>query len=143
MSNIRQHLLFLSAGKGLVKKNYTMNFVESLCLTEERFDRQTCSKSNETRVSHLNRPERTTLVRTIRYENSCFPYTIKKWKDLNEEVKAKSYVRSFKKHLNDFKHRLGHSLFRICDIFGIKLLTKTRIGFSDLLNHMFHHNFNC
>ena len=35
---------------------------------------------------------------------------------------------------------LGHSLFGICDIFGIKFLTKIRVGFSDLHDHGFLRN---
>ena len=98
---------------------------------------------NEVSVVLRNRDERSPFVRTDRYENSFFPYTIKKWKDLNEDVKSKHSVLSFKKHLNDFKRPLGHSFFGNCDTFGIKLLTKIRVGFSDLREHRFHHNFNC
>ena len=94
-------------------------------------------------VSLRNRDERTLLMRTDRYKNSFFPYTIKKWKDLNEEVKSKPSVQSFKKYLNEFKRPVGHSFFGIRDKFGIKLLTKIRVGFSDLRDHRFHHNFNC
>ena len=39
------------------------------------------------------------LVRTERYENSFFPYTIKAWKELNDEAKSKPSVQSFKKIL--------------------------------------------
>ena len=61
---------------------------------------------------------------------------------MNEEVNKPS-VQSFKKYLNDFIRPPGHSLFGIRDKFGIKLLTKTRVSFSDLRNHRFNHNFNC
>ena len=63
-----------------------------------------------------------------RYANSFFPSTIKE---------------SFKKYLNDFKRPAGNSVFAIRDKFGIKLLTKIRVNFSDLRDHRFNHNFNC
>ena len=69
---------------------------------------------------------------THRYVNSFFPYTIKAWKNLDEEAKMKSSVASFKKHLNKYIRPSGHSFFGISDKIGIKLLTKIRIGFSDL-----------
>ena len=37
----------------------------------------------------------------------------------------------------------GHSLFGIHDKFGINLLTKIRVSFSDLRDHRFNHNFKC
>ena len=43
----------------------------------------------------------------------------------------KPLVQSFIKHLNDFIRPPGHSLFGIRDKFGIKLLTKIRVSFSD------------
>ena len=49
--------------------------------------------------------DKTPLIRTLRYENSFFPYTIMAWKNLNEEVKSNRSVQSFKKHLN-FKRPL-------------------------------------
>ena len=52
-------------------------------------------------------------------------------------------MQSFKKYLHDFIRHLGHPVFEIRDIFGIKLLTKIRVGFSDLHDHRFNHNFNC
>ena len=93
---------------------------------------------------HLrNRNENPPLSRTQRYENSFFPYTIKSWKNFDNEAKSKPSVQSFKKYLNDFIRPLGHPVFEIRDIFGIKLLTKVRVGFSDLRDHRFNHNFNC
>ena len=99
-------------------------------------------KRNEINFNLRNRNDNIPLLRTQRYKNSFFPYTIKSWKDLNEEVNKPS-VQSFKKHLNDFIRPTGHSLFGIRDKFGIKLLTKIRVSFSDLRDHRFNHNFNC
>ena len=52
-------------------------------------------------------------------------------------------IPSFKNHLLGFIRPKGNSLFGIRDNFGIKLLTKIRVEFSDLRDHRFNHNFNC
>ena len=43
--------------------------------------------------------------------------------------------RNLKMYLNNYIRPFGHTLFGIRDIFGIKLLTKIRVGFSDLRDH--------
>ena len=98
---------------------------------------------NELNVSLRNRNVNTPLTRTVRYENSFVPYTLKAWKNLENKAKAKPSVQSFKKYLNGFIRLPGHSLFGICDKYGTKLLTKIRVSFSDLRDHRFNHNFNC
>ena len=90
-----------------------------------------------------NRPDNPPLTRTERYENSFFPFTIKAWKELDEEAKSKTSVQSFKKYLKQFKRPNGHFIFGVCDQFGIKLLAKIRVEFSDLRDHRFKHDFNC
>ena len=98
---------------------------------------------NEISVNLRSRVDSTPFIRTGRYENSFYPYTIKRWKELGLGFKIITSVQSFKKHLNDFIRPLGHSLFGICDKYGVKLLTKIRVSFSDLRDHRFNHNFNC
>ena len=90
-----------------------------------------------------NRVDSTPFIRTDRYDNSFYPYTIKAWKKLENEAKLKPSVQSFKKHLNDFILPPGHSLYGVRDKYGIKLLTKIRVTFSDLRDHRFNHNFSC
>ena len=100
-------------------------------------------KRNEITMTLRNRTGSIPLARTYRYENSFFPYTIKAWKNLDEEAKTKPSVESFKIYLNKYIRPPGHSLFGLSDKIGIKLLTKIRVGFSDLREHRFNHNFNC
>ena len=90
-----------------------------------------------------NTVDSTPFIRTDRYDNSFYPYSIKAWKNLENEAKLKHSVQSFKKHLNDFIQPPGHSLYGVSDKYGIKLLTKIRVTFSDLRDHRFNHNFNC
>ena len=91
---------------------------------------------NEISVNLRNRVYSTPFIRTERYENSFYPYAIKRWNEVGEDSK-------FKKHLYDFVRPLGHSLFGIRDQYGIKLLTKIRVSFSHLRDHRFNHNSNC
>ena len=74
---------------------------------------------------------------------TVFPYTIKSWENLDNGAKSKSSVQSFKRYLEGFIRPPGHSSFRLRDKFGVKLLTKIRVSFSDLRDHRFNHNFNC
>ena len=98
-------------------------------------------KRNEISLNLRNMNDDIPLIRTQWYENTCFPYTIKSWKNLNEEETNKPSVQNFKKYLNDFIRPPGHPLFGIRDRFGIKRLTK--VSFFDLSDHRFNHNFNC
>ena len=102
---------------------------------------------NDITFNLRNRVDSTPFIRTDRYENSFYPYTIKAWKNLENEAKLKP-VQSFKKHLNDFIRPPGHSLYAVRDKYGIKLRRKSnyqkiRVTFSDLRDHSFNHNFNC
>ena len=81
--------------------------------------------------------------RTERYDNSFFPYCITNWNLFNNSVKSLPSSVSFKNHLNNFVRPTGNSNFGIRDKFGMKLLTKIRVEFSDLRDHRFNHNFNC
>ena len=99
-------------------------------------------KRNELDISLRNRNVNMPLTRTERYTNSFVPYTIKAWENLENKAESKPSAQSFKKCLNDFSRLPGHSLFGICDKYGIKLLTKIRVSFSDLRDHRFNHNFN-
>ena len=59
----------------------------------------------------------------------------------------RKFCSKFQKVSKNFIRPFGHSLFGISDKFGIKLLAKIRVSFSDLrdhrFNHRFNHNFNC
>ena len=44
----------------------------------------------------------TPIIRTLRYENSFFPYCIREWNTLDDELKSLPKLQSFKKHLVTF-----------------------------------------
>ena len=68
-------------------------------------------KRNEISLTLHNRHDNTPLIKTERYENSVFPFTIKSWKDLDGKAKSKPSVQSFKTYLNHFIRPFGHSSF--------------------------------
>jgi len=105
--------------------------------------REHIPKRNVIETSLRNRKCIAPLARTERYSNSFFPFTIKSWENLDNEAKSKSSAQSFKKYIEGFIRPPGHSFFRLQDKFGVKLLTKIRVSFSDLRDHRFNHNFNC
>ena len=98
---------------------------------------------NEINVSLRNRTIIPPFARTDRFSNSFFPYTLNAWRELDDEIRNKPSVGSFKRYLYSFKRPHGNSLFGINDPYGIRLLTKIRVDFSDLRDHRFNHNFNC
>ena len=83
------------------------------------------------------------LSRTGRYDNSFFPFCINNWNNLDNSIKSSPSLSIFKTNLNKFVRPKGNTFFSIRDSFGIKLLTKIRVCFSDLRDHRFNHNFNC
>ena len=83
---------------------------------------------NEINMVLRNRGDYVPFTRTDRYENSFFPYSIKAWKNLDEEAKSKTSIQSFKKYIcNNYIRSPGHPLFGISDRHGINLLTKIRV----------------
>ena len=81
--------------------------------------------------------------RTLRYENSFFPYCISEWEKLSDDIKSLPTVSQFKNKLLLFIRPFRRSSFGINDIPGIKFLTKLRVEFFDLRSHRAQHNFNC
>ena len=81
--------------------------------------------------------------RTDRYANSFFPFCINNWNILDSAIKSSLSLKEFKTKLNNFVRPKGNIFYGIRDSFGIKLLTKIRISFSDLRDHRYNHNFNC
>ena len=80
-------------------------------------------------------------TRTKIFESSFFPYYIKEWNNLSEELrKIKSTVK-FKTKILSFIRPKENSIFKIHDINGIRLLNRLRLHFSHLNEHKFWHNF--
>jgi len=99
--------------------------------------------NNPTNFSLRNRITKTPLSRTDRYDNSFFPYCIKNWNSLDNNIKSLPTLNQFKKNICAFIRTKGNTFYTIRDKVGAKLLTKIRVNFSDLRDHRFNHNFNC
>ena len=79
--------------------------------------------------------------RTEYFANSFFPYTIKKWKNLNLEICKSVSYEVFQNSLLKLIRPSPNSLFNISDSLGIKLLTRFCLGLSHVREHKFIHNF--
>ena len=74
--------------------------------------------------------------------NSFFPCTIKEWNRLSLEICNFESYSIFKKILIKFTRTIPNSVFGVADIYGIKLLTRLRVGLSHLKEHKCIHNFH-
>ena len=74
-----------------------------------------------------------------------FPSSIVEWNKPSREVRTEN-IRIFKKRsffgLLEFIRTLPNSIFDIYNPYGIKLLTRLRLGLSHLNEHKFKHGFN-
>ena len=80
-------------------------------------------------------------TRTKIFESSFFPYCIKEWNHLSEELRKIKSTVQFKTKILSFIRPKENSIFKIHDINGIKLLNRLRLHFSHLNEHKFRHNF--
>ena len=79
--------------------------------------------------------------RTVFFENSFLPYSIKQWNALSPVIREYKTYAIFCKSLLNFIKPMANSIFNIYDATGVKLLTRLRLGFSHLNEHKFRHNF--
>ena len=63
------------------------------------------------------------------------------WNKLSLEIRNSEWYSIFKKSLLKFIRTIPNSVFRVADIYGIKLLTRLRAGLSHLREYKFSHNF--
>ena len=80
-------------------------------------------------------------TRTKIFESSFFPYCIKEWNHLSDELRKIKSTVQFKTKILSFIRPKENSIFKIHDINGIKLLNRLRLHFSHLNEHKFRHNF--
>ena len=76
------------------------------------------------------------------FRNSFFPSSIVEWNKLSREVRNSENIRIFKKRLLEFIRPSPNSIFDIYNPYGIKLLTRLRLGLRHLNEHKFKHGFN-
>ena len=74
-------------------------------------------------------------------KNSFFPFTISEWNNLDCIIRNSKSLSIFKKNLLNFIRPCANSIFNIHNPYGIKLLTRLRLGLSHLRDHKFRHCF--
>ena len=78
------------------------------------------------------------------FRNSFFPSTITEWNKLDRDIRNSDSLNVFKLSLLKFVRPVANSVFEINNPYGLKLLTRLRLGLSHLRYHKFRHNFrNC
>ena len=75
------------------------------------------------------------------FRNSFFPSTISEWNNLDCKIRNLESLSIFKKNLLNFTRLCAYGIFIIHNPYGIKLLTRLRLGFSHLHDHKFRHCF--
>ena len=77
--------------------------------------------------------------RTNAFNASFYPYSIKEWCALSEEIR--NVVNKFNEIILCFIRPKENSVFAIHDTKGLKLLTRLRLNFSHLNEHKIRHGF--
>ena len=80
---------------------------------------------------------------TLRYKRSFFPYCYNEWELLDPALRNSVDLPAFKSKYVKLMRPPKVNTYGIKDIFGLKLLTRLRVDFSDLRLHRLNHNFNC
>ena len=75
------------------------------------------------------------------FENSFYPATITEWNDLDYSLRNARSINVFKKNVLKFICLAPNKVFSIYNPYGLKLLTRLRLGLSPLRGHKFNHNF--
>ena len=79
--------------------------------------------------------------RTEFYKNTFVPNSIFEWNNLIPNVRKSESFAQFRKRLLTKVRPTQNSVFMIRDSTGLKLLTRLRLGLSQLKEHKFNHNF--
>ena len=83
------------------------------------------------------------IERTNRYSNTYFQNCPKEWNRLDISVQSSPTISEFKKRLIQIVKPVKRSIFNFHDLYGVKLLARLRVEFSDLRSHRYNHNFHC
>ena len=75
------------------------------------------------------------------FKNSFFPSTVSEWYNLDWKIRIPGSLLIFKKDLLNFIQHCANSIFNIHNPYGIKLLTRFRLGLSHLRDHKVRHCF--
>ena len=71
------------------------------------------------------------------FRNSFFPSAITEWNKLDRDIRNSDSLNVFKLSLLKFVRPVANSVFEINNPYGLKLLTRLRLGLSYLRYHKF------
>ena len=97
-------------------------------------------KFYSTRSSQINNISNI-KTRSNFFRNSFFPSTVTEWNKLDRNIRNSDFLNIFKLSLLKFVRPVANSVFDIINPYGLKLLTRLRLGLSHLRYHKFRHNF--
>ena len=83
----------------------------------------------------------TFYCRTDCFKNSFFLSTLKDWFSLDVSTRNSESIAIFKSRLLSFIRPSQRTIYNIFGPRGLKLLTRSRLGFSQVNEHKFRHNF--
>ena len=75
------------------------------------------------------------------FRNSFFPSTVTEWNKLDRDICNSDSLNVFKLSLLKFVRPVANSVFELNNPYGLKLLTRLRLGLSHLRYHKFRHDF--
>ena len=75
------------------------------------------------------------------FKNSFFPSTVNDWFNLDINIRNSELISLFKCRLLSFIRPFQNSICKICDLKGLKFLTRLLLGLSHLNAHRFRNNF--
>ena len=75
------------------------------------------------------------------FKKKFFPSTITEWHKLDRDIRNSNSLNVFKLSLLKFVRPVSTRVFEINNPYGLKLLTRLRLGLSHLRYHKFRHNF--
>ena len=79
--------------------------------------------------------------RTDRFKYSFFLSTLNEWFKLDDSIRNSESIQIFKSKLLSLIRLVQSNIYSIFDEKGLKLLTRLRLGLSNLNEHKFRHNF--
>ena len=63
------------------------------------------------------------------FKHSFFPYHLKDWFNLDDSIRVPETISTLKNRLLSFIRPAQNNIFNIFDPIGVKLLTRSRLGF--------------
>ena len=75
------------------------------------------------------------------FKNSFFPSTIREWNNLDLHIKISKSISIFKSNILKFIWPKPNNVYYYHNPKGIRILTRLRLGLSDLREHRFKHSF--